>query len=156
MHITHVLLTNFRNYHHLEVDLGPGTTVLWGANEHGGRTENSALAESNLEIGRSNALFGRIEYVRKSAEDLVLALPPERQFDLTSVVGGYVREIASIPGGSIGVGGRVSVNFIPAALEPYYGTRTPAGIDLYVRVRPKRMTTEGMHDMSMPGMSMSH
>lgn len=133
-----------------------GTTLLWGANEHGGRAENSALAESNLEIGLRNALFGRIEYVRKSAEDLALALPPARQFDLASIVGGYVREIASIPGGSIGVGGRVSVNFIPAGLESYYGTRTPAGIDLYVRVRPKRMTNEAMPGMSMPGMSMSH
>ena len=127
-----------------------GSMLLWGANEHGGRAEHSIVAESNLEIGHRNAVFGRAEYVRKSAEDLVLpAMDAERQFDIGSLVFGYVREVASIPGGSIGVGGRASVNFIPGALEPYYGTRTPAGISLYVRVRPKRMPTEAPMRMPM-------
>jgi hypothetical protein len=50
-----------------------------------------------------------------------------------------MREVASVPGGSIGIGGRAAINFIPAGLEPFYGTRTPAGFAVYVRVRPKRM-----------------
>jgi hypothetical protein len=58
----------------------------------------------------------------------------------------------SIPGGTIGIGGRVSINFVPDALEPFYGTRTPSGIAVYVRVRPKRMATQAM---SMPA-SMQH
>jgi hypothetical protein len=117
--------------------------LLWGANEHGGRTEHSVVAESNLEIGRRNAVFARAEYVRKSAEDLALPnIDPEQQYDIRSLVGGYVREIASIPGGSLGVGGRGSVNVIPRTLEPFYGTRTPAGFAVYVRVRPKRMVME--------------
>lgn len=138
-----------------------GSMLLWGANGHGGRAENSVVAETNLEIGRRNALFARAEYVRKSAEELVLpTADPERQFDVRSLVGGYVREVASIPGGSVGVGGRVSVNFVPGALEPFYGTRTPAGFALYVRVRPKRMATErttaaSLRDTTrMPGMPM--
>lgn len=126
-----------------------GSMLMWGANEHGGLAENSVAAETNLEIGRRNAVFGRAEYVRKSAHDLVLAgIDPARQFDVGALVGGYIREIASIPGGSIGVGGRVSVNFEPSELQPYYGSRTPAGISVYVRVRPKRMAAEA----AMPGM----
>jgi len=139
-----------------------GSMLLWGANEHDGVAENSAVLETNVEIGRHNALFGRAEYVRKSAEELVLSgTDPEQQFDIRSLVGGYMREIASIPGGSIGVGGRVSVNFIPRSLEPFYGTRTPSGFAVYVRVRPKQMTIEPTamktpaHDtMRVPGMRM--
>ena len=112
--------------------------------------ENSVVVETNLELGRKNAVFGRAEYVRKSAQDLVLSnVNPEQQFDIRSLVGGYMREIGSIPGGSIGLGGRVSVNFISRALEPFYGTRMPAGIDVYIRVRPKRMATEAMQGMPM-------
>ena len=122
-----------------------GSMLLWGANEHAGVAEHSAVVETNLEIGRRDAVFGRAEYVRKSAEELVLAgIDPKQQFDIRSLVGGYVREIASIPGGSIGVGGRVSVNVIPRSLEPFYGTRAPSGFAVYVRVRPKRMATEPM------------
>ena len=129
-----------------------GSMLLWGANEHAGRVEQSALAESNLEIGRKHAVFARAEYVRKSAEDLVLpSVDPERQFDIRSITGGYVREVVGIPGGSIGIGGRATLNFIPRALEPFYGTRTPAGFALYVRVRPKRMGGAMAPGETMPG-----
>jgi hypothetical protein len=126
------------------------SALIWGANDHGGHGANSVVAESNLEIGLKNAVFARAEYVQKSAEDLVLpSVDPERQFDIRSLVGGYMREVVSIPGGTIGVGGRASINFVPSALEPFYGTRTPAGFAVYVRVRPKRMAMEPMA-MTMP------
>jgi hypothetical protein len=57
-----------------------------------------------------------------------------------------MREIQPIRGGTIGIGGRASVNFVPNAVGQFYGTRAPKGIDVYVRIRPKRM--EEMHDMS--------
>ena len=130
-----------------------GSTLLWSANAHDGRLAHSVLAESNLEIGAKNSVFGRLEYVQKSAQDLVApSLPPERLLDVRSLVAGYMREIVAIRGGSIGVGGRASVDFIPAALEPYYGTRTPAGFSVYVRIRPKQMAT-GTPD-EMKGMKM--
>jgi hypothetical protein len=117
--------------------------LIWGANDHGGHASNSVVAESNLEIGTRNAVFARAEYVRKSAGDLVLpGVDPEREFDIRSLVGGYMRELVSIPGGTIGVGGRASVNLVPSGLEPFYGTRTPAGFALYVRIRQKRMASE--------------
>jgi hypothetical protein len=113
--------------------------LLWGANDHGGHPENSIVLESNLEIGRLNSVFGRYEYVKKSAEELVVpGVPPEQEYNINSVVLGYLREVASIPGGTVGVGFRGSVNFIPRLLEPTYGTRTPAGFALYARIRPKR------------------
>ncbi|MFW6098104.1 MAG: AAA family ATPase, partial [Chloroflexota bacterium] len=35
MHLAHLSLTNFRNYGRLELDLGPGATLLYGANAQG-------------------------------------------------------------------------------------------------------------------------
>jgi len=67
------------------------------------------------------------------------AYNPSRRQVIRSLVGGYVHEVASIPGGTIGLGGRASVNFVPSALEPFYGTRRPMGVAVYVRVRPKEM-----------------
>ena len=104
--------------------------------------------------------------MRKSAEDLVVAgAAPGQEYDINSLVAGYIREIASIPVGTIGIGFRGSVNVIPRSLEPTYGTRAPSGIAVYVRVRPKRMamgaemspmpTMRGHEmEMPMPGMAM--
>ena len=120
------------------------TLVLWSANAHDGHVQHSAVLESNLELGRQSAVFGRYERVRKSAEDLVVpgALLGE-EYDIESLVGGYIREVGSIQGGTIGAGIRASLNFIPRTLEPAYGTRTPGGIAVYVRVRPERMIMAG-------------
>jgi hypothetical protein len=65
-----------------------------------------------------------------------------------------VHEIGAIRGGSIGLGGRVSVNVVPSTLRSLYGTRTPAGIDVYIRIRPSRMTSSPASDKmkGMPGM----
>jgi hypothetical protein len=130
------------------------TLVLWGANAHGGEAEHSAVMESNLEVGRRNTVFARYEYVRKSAEDLVVpGAPPEQQYDINSVVAGYIREVSSIRGGTIGVGVRASLNFIPGSLQSTYGTRTPGGFAVYLRVRPKRMVM-GSEMSRMPAMQM--
>ena len=128
------------------------STLLVGVNSHGGHVQGSALAESNLEVGLTNSLFTRVEYVRKSAEDLVLdGVDPERQFDVKSLVLGYVREVASIRGGTIGIGARGSVNLVPGSLGRFYGTNAPKGIDVFLRIRPKAMR----EDEEMKGMDMS-
>jgi hypothetical protein len=128
------------------------STFLVGANSHGGHVQGSALAESNLEVGLKNSFFTRAEYVRKSAQDLVLdGVDPERQFDVKSLVLGYIREIASIRGGTIGVGARGSVNLVPDAAGRFYGTTAPKGIDVFLRIRPRPMREEG----GMEGMDMS-
>ena len=112
------------------------SALIWGANAHAGRVQNSVAAESNLELGRVNAVFGRAEYVRKSAEDLVLpGVDPDRQFDIASFVLGYTREVASAPGATIGIGGRATINVVPVEVGRFYGTRVPAGASIYLRIR---------------------
>jgi hypothetical protein len=124
------------------------TTFVFGANRHAGadHLEPSYLLESNLEIGGAHSIFGRAEYVRKSGEDLVLGpTAPAGALDITSLAGGYVYEFDRAGTVRTGIGGRVSVDLIPGSLEPYYGTRAPAGFAIYLRFRPQRMS-EG-HDV---------
>jgi hypothetical protein len=104
---------------------------VWGANAklgRGGATSHSLLAEGDLELPRTQHLFGRVEYVRKTAEDLVVpGAPPDAVYDLGAVVLGYLK-------GWLGVRG--SVGFLPAALQGAYGSRTPVGLAVFARWRP--------------------
>jgi hypothetical protein len=126
------------------------TTFVYGANRHSGsdHLEPSYLLESNLELGGAHSFFGRAEYVQKGAEDLVLGpAGPAGEFDITSLVGGYVYEFDRVGSVRTGIGARGSIDLIPSALEPTYGTRSPKGFAIYVRFRPQRMS-EG-HEMRM-------
>jgi hypothetical protein len=126
------------------------TTFVFGANRHSGadHLEPSYLLESNLELGGAHSLFGRAEYVKKGAADLVLgATGPAGEFNIASLVGGYVYEFDRAGNVRTGIGGRASINFIPSGLEPYYGSRTPRGFAFYVRFRPQR-ASEG-HDIRL-------
>jgi hypothetical protein len=72
---------------------------------------------------------------------------PAGEFDITSLVGGYVYEFDRAGSVRTGIGARGSIDLIPSALEPTYGTRSPKGFAIYVRFRPQRMS-EG-HEMRM-------
>jgi hypothetical protein len=119
------------------------TTLVYGANKHvltgeaSPGLEHSVLLESNLQFDERNSVFGRAEWVQKSAEELVVAgAAPDTHFNLSALVLGYVREIVQYGGASVGLGVRGSINFVPEGLKASYGTRTPAGIALYLRLRP--------------------
>jgi hypothetical protein len=127
------------------------STMIWGANDDGGHVRSSILAETSLEIGMRNTVFARAERVTKSAADLVIiGVPPATDYRVNGLSLGIVREAITLPGTTVGVGVRGGVNFIPRSLESVYGTKTPAGLDVFVRVRPQRMATTGAshHDMS--------
>jgi hypothetical protein len=134
------------------------TTFVYGANRHSDEShlEPSYLLESNLEFGGAHSVFGRAEHVQKSAEDLALgASLPTGEFDITSLVAGYVYEFDRLGNVRTGIGGRASLDLVPSALEPFYGTRSPRGFAIYVRFRPQR-ASEG-HDKRMGApMSGSH
>ena len=116
--------------------------------ENAGSWSNSVLAETNLAFDARNALFARVEYVDKTAADLDLSgPPPNARFAIGSAAVGYVREVLRYPGGSLGVGGRISLALVPGALAPVYGSRTPAGFSVYLRVRPRPSRAAGMTHM---------
>jgi hypothetical protein len=129
------------------------SALIYGANKHvaaaggaAGSWEHSILAESNLQLDQSNSVFGRVEYVRKSGEELALGESfDDQEFDLGTVSLGYVREFAGFHGATFGLGARGALNLVPAALENVYGSRTPVGLAVFLRVRPGLL--EGAHTM---------
>ena len=115
------------------------SALIWGANDPlgSGHPSNSVVLESNLALDGTNTLFGRAEYVRKNAEELVVpSAPPAAEYDVSALALGYVRTIGTMGGLVAGVGVRGSVNFVPASLEPEYGSRTPVGLAVYLQLRP--------------------
>ncbi len=103
---------------------------VWGANAKlGAATSHSLLAEGDVEVLRGHHMFARVEYVRKSAEELVVATGT---YDVGSIVLGYVKDW-----GTFSAGFRGSVGLVPASLEAAYGSRTPLGVAVYGRWRPR-------------------
>jgi hypothetical protein len=137
------------------------SAVVYGANQHllrdqvgSGRWEHSVIAESNLQLDGTNSVFGRMEYVRKSAEDLVIGTgQPEQVFDIGALSLGYIREFAAFRGATLGLGARGALNLVPRTLEGEYGSRTPIGVAVFLRVRPALL--ERAHAMD-PEMHPAH
>src|SRR5712692_4030159 len=131
------------------------SALIWGANAQigTGRLASSVLLESTLDLDGTNSLFGRVEYVRKSAEELVIpSVPATTQYDVGALALGYLRAVGTVAGLAAGVGVRGSVNFLPSNLEAAYGSRAPAGVAIYLRLRPAGTHEGGMKMHGMPGM----
>jgi hypothetical protein len=133
------------------------SALIYGGNRHvrpsggePGRWEHSLIAESNLQLDRSNSIFGRVEYVRKSAEDLVVESGGlDQEFDIGSLEVGYVRELAAFHGATFGAGTRGALNLVPRTLEGVYGSRTPVGLAVFLRVRPAPLERAHAADQEM-------
>jgi hypothetical protein len=141
------------------------SAFIYGANKHTGQTNlsNSLLVESNLTLDRRNTVFTRAEFVQKGPEDLPTsrAMTPASavaqgaresmivitnpvapiQYDVGEVTLGYVRELASVYGGSLGLGAAGTINMVPSVLRATYGTRMPVGATVFLRLRPGAMHT---------------
>lgn len=130
------------------------TSLIWGANGRAGESmSNSLLAETELSRDGRNSFIARAEYVQKSASELVADIPPynfaaDREFDVSELSLGYVRELAMWRTGTFGAGVLGTLNFVPAALQSVYGSSTPVGVVLFVRIRPRRTGMGSMDHMS--------
>ena len=132
------------------------SALIYGANKHveptglTGRWEQSLGAESNLQLDRSNSVFGRLEYIRKSGEELDLAAPlAAEEFDIGTVSLGYVREFVGYRGATFGVGARGAANLIPGSLDGVYGSSTPVGLAVFLRIRPSLLEGAPTMDAEM-------
>ncbi|ATB28672.1 hypothetical protein [Melittangium boletus] len=114
------------------------TTAVFGRNlESGEPPTNSALLESSVDLDGHHAVFGRVEYVRKTGHDLVLPEALEHQtFDVGALALGYVYQFAPWGPVKAGLGARGAVNLVPESLVPFFGSRTPVGGMVYVRLAP--------------------
>lgn len=111
------------------------TTVAWGAktNDHD-ETKNAWALESAFSLDDRWTFFGRVERIET---DELVAAPGGGHGPLYTVAKasvGAVREWQVHPNVRFGLGGLYSVNWVPAALDPVYGTDTDGGM-LFVRLR---------------------
>src|SRR2546430_10215179 len=80
------------------------------------------------------------------------SVPAPRQAAGGALALGYLRAVGSVAGLAAGLGVRGSVNFVPSSLNAVYGSRTPAGVAIYLRLQPVGAREGGMKMDGMPGM----
>ena len=114
------------------------TSLIYGRNEEDGHdASHSVLFESEAVLDRRNTIFGRAEYVQKSGHDLQVAgIDEDARFNVGAVSLGYIRELARGRGVTLGIGARGTLNVLPSTLETEYGSRTPLGGMVFLRLRP--------------------
>ena len=134
------------------------SALVYGTNQHEGNDRShSVLAESQLILDSRNTVFGRLELVQKTGEELVLDIPPfnldsHERFNVGQLSLGYIREVGRFERVTLGLGLRGTVNVVPRELEPAYGSRAPLGGLVFLRVRPRHaergesMPMEHMHE----------
>jgi hypothetical protein len=147
------------------------STLIWAANKHSTMPglSNSFLLESEAILDRKNTLFGRTELVQKNAEELVVVnpvttskgvllpgFPAAQHFNVRTAQLGYIRELARTHWATVGLGAAGTLNFVPGPLEPYYGSRTPVGTFIFLRLRPFHVSKKGMNDMGGMKMGSGH
>ncbi len=136
------------------------TAFVWGANRHGeaGDLTHSWLLENQSILDRRNTVFGRLELIQKSAAELGAGseltdpLPGgdihDATFNIAAAQLGYIREVARTRWATIGIGAAGTVNLVPKLLEETYGSRTPLGGFLFLRLRPFHLVANAMGGMN--------
>ena len=133
--------------------------LVWGANKPSGSDlTHSVTLESEAILDRSNTLMGRAEWVQKSAAELVLdtpaiGLPSSQVFNVSALSLGYIRELMRWGGATIGLGGMGTLNVVPSRIQAVYGSRTPLGGLVFLRLRPVKGSEDAMQGMHMDGMA---
>jgi hypothetical protein len=163
----HRVTASVLNGRSLGADGQIASALIWGVNKHASHPvfAHSLLAETEAILDRKNTVFGRAEWVQKSAEDLVVdagsaaavasgnpTFPTEQIFNVAAIEVGYVREIARTHWATIGLGAAGTLNIVPSLLEPHYGSRTPLGTFVFLRLRPfhtKRAIRQPMDGITM-------
>ena len=119
-----------------------GANVVTGAS----RWSNSALLEGSVDLDCANTVFGRVEYVQKSALDL--AIPSTTAvYDLGEISAGYARTLGTAAGLVLAAGARGTVNVVPPALRDAYGSRLPLGAAVFLSLRPGGADPHQAHGM---------
>lgn len=117
------------------------SAVVWGYNyvdEH--HKEHSFLLESAYSWGK-NAVYGRFEFVEKSAEELNLdenEFGHDGLFKVNALTAGVHRQLFSVGKLNIGAGTQATLYVADDQLKHIYG-KTPMAWQIYLRVYPGLM-----------------
>ena len=115
------------------------SAVVWGMNDLGKNDrEHSVLMEGSQQFPKQ-ALYGRYEFVQKSAEELHLEDGFENKiFNIHKLTLGTNRRLFNTGPIEFLGGVQTSINFPPKSLQSLYGN-TPMAGEVYIQVRPKLM-----------------
>ena len=101
---------------------------------------DSVLLEGNVDLDGLNVPFFRLEYVDKTAHDLVVpGYPTYQSWGIWSATLGYLRRLPTVGPVQPAIGARVSIGLVPDALSSLYGGNATAGGMIYLFVRPPEM-----------------
>jgi len=110
-------------------------SVVWGLNDSGGHhKEHSVLIESNYQTNQW-ALYGRYEWIQKSADELNLPQFEERLFTISTITIGMNYTLSKAFNSNIAVGTQVSTNVVEKDLQNIYGNNTFSA-EAYIRIIP--------------------
>jgi hypothetical protein len=117
---------------------GPISTALmaaWGHNRETHGNSNAFLFESNISWLERNYLYSRAELVGKELPHTHAGIPQPMHevMNIGAFTLGYTRDLASKSFGRIGVGGDMTMYYVPAMLQETYGA--PLSFHGFVRVR---------------------
>jgi len=85
-----------------------------------------------------NAVLGRVEYVRRTAEDLSLVGSVPSELNVGALSLGYARLLHGSRALDAWLGARSTVHLVPEELRLFYGSRTPVGLVAYLQLVPPR------------------
>jgi len=125
------------------------STFVWGMNDLGKNDrEHSVLLEGVQQLPKQ-AIYGRYEFVQKSAEELVLEDEyGDKLFNIHKLTLGTNRQLFDIGPIQFLGGIQASINVPPNTLQNLYG-KAPVSGQVYVQFRPHLM----LHQThKMPGM----
>jgi hypothetical protein len=131
-------------------DANWSSSLVWGQNRDRGHGKTqSVLIETNYQRGR-DTFYARFEHVEKPGHELVLdPIDEERVFPINAYTAGYVRDLSHGSGIDVGLGGQVTINDVPDALDRYYGDAIPVSFQVFLRVRPSLMADHRMTQQEM-------
>lgn len=114
-----------------------------------GRRTQSSLVEGTLDLTPHHAVFGRAEVATKTGEDLVLPEPRAHdRFGMGLVALGYAYSFDPLGPFVPSLAARGALNFLGEDLSTYYGSKTPVGGMVYLKVEAKPMEHGGHGGMT--------
>ncbi len=119
-------------------------TALWGLN-HSHGNEHAALLEAAWVLKRLS-VYGRYEYVQKSAEELALDENTYGQgisFPVHALTAGLGFDLLQTKAGRLAVGAQGTLYAADSRLNPLYGTQ-PVSAEVFLRFYPPRMMVPRM------------
>ena len=123
----------------MDLDMGKYllSSFVYGLNSGDEHDEHSFLLESDLMSAKSN-VYGRIEYIQKSAEELAIISDGADLFNISAFTLGAAYRLASFGKIDLYAGIQGTVNATGKMLESLYGS-TPLSGEVYLRFSPSLM-----------------